>query len=282
MFETITIGTRGGEQLLADLYLPQPAQGPVPLIVAASGGGWRRGDRQALGQWGSHFSRQGIAFASVDYARATDGPAWPQNAQDVAAALAYFGNKGADHGIDPARIGALGVSAGAHLTALALLSDAFDTPQVLCFAGIYGVYDLMAHWQHDLVVHARPSDDLTARMIGCTPYEDPQRYHDASPLRQITYKAAMPVFLSWGHLDREVCPSQSADFAAALRQAGFPVRCREFDDAGHFWFSEDSLNAPVTAAARLAPDLTQFFRRALLPKDRAAAAPAIAAARAIG
>jgi len=262
MFETITVGSRDGGPLLADLYLPEGSAAPAPLIVAASGGGWRRGNRQALAHWGRYFAGQGMAFASVDYARATSGPAWPQNVRDIATALTFFASNGHAHGIDPNRIAALGASAGAHLTALALLSDAFDTPAVVGFAGIYGVYDLMAHWQSDLSAHARTEPDLTERMIGCTPYDDPQRFHDVSPLRQITYGRAMPVFLSWGHLDRDVSPDQSADFAVALRQAGYAVRCREFAEAGHFWFSEEDPAQSGTTSAQVAPDLVQFFKRA--------------------
>lgn len=279
MFETITIGTRDGEALMADLFMPSQSEGAAPLVVAASGGGWRRGNRQALAAWGNYFSAQGLAFASIDYARATSGPAWPGNAADVAMGLSYFAQHGQEHGIDPGRIGALGVSAGAHLTALALLSDAFETPAIQCFAGIYGVYDLMAHWQSDLVAHGRHSEDLTERMLGCSPYDNPQLFHDASPLRQITYAKAMPVLLSWGHNDREVSPEQSASFATALRQAGFPVRCREFDEAGHFWFSEEDPQTPASLSARLAPELTLFFKRSLAPVDKVGFRPLVASVR---
>ncbi|MDI6028435.1 alpha/beta hydrolase fold domain-containing protein [Corticibacterium sp. UT-5YL-CI-8] len=276
MFETITIGERDGSPLHADLYRPEGIN--APLIVAASGGGWRRGGRQGLDRWGQYFAKSGFAFASVDYARAASGSIWPRNAEDVAAGLSYFGRDGARHGVDVERIGALGVSAGAHLTALALLSHRFETPQVRCFAGIYGVYDLMAHWQADLAAHAKPGEDPTERMLGATPFDDPQRFHDASPLRQITYGKAMPVFLSWGHADRDVSPQQSAAFATALKQAGYAVRCREFKEAGHFWFSEEDPEHASSLAAQVAPDLLRFFERSLAAETRALTKPA----RAIG
>lgn len=276
MFETITIGERDGSPLHADLYRPDAAN--APLIVAASGGGWRRGTRQALGRWGQYFAGHGMAFASVDYARAVDGAIWPRNVEDVAAGLSYFARHGARHGVDGERLGALGVSAGAHLMALALLSDRFETPRVGCFAGIYGVYDLMAHWQADLATHARPGDDPTERMIGATPFDDPQRFHDASPLRQITYGKAMPVLLSWGHADRDVSPGQSASFATALKQAGYPVRCREFEDAGHFWFSDEDPAVASSFSGQVAPDLMRFFERSLGAEKRAELVPA----RAVG
>ncbi|WP_137133276.1 hypothetical protein [Rhizobium sp. FKY42] len=45
-------------------------------------------------------------------------------------------------------IGILGASAGGHLAALAGLSSV-DCPTPKAFSGIYGVYDLLAHWQAD-------------------------------------------------------------------------------------------------------------------------------------
>lgn len=276
MFETITIGERDGSPLHADLYRPDAAN--APLIVAASGGGWRRGGRQALDRWGRYFAKAGFAFASIDYARAVSGSIWPRNAEDVAAGLSYFGRDGARHGLDAERIGALGVSAGAHLTALALLSGRFETPTVRCFAGIYGVYDLMAHWQADLAAHAKPGEDPTERMLGATPFDDPQRFHDASPLRQITYGEAMPIFLSWGHADRDVSPGQSVSFATALKQAGYAVRCREFEEAGHFWFSDEDPEQAASFAGQVAPDLLRFFERSLAADVRALTKPA----RAVG
>lgn len=251
-----------GRTLQADLYLPGEG-GPHPLVVGVSGGGWVRGHRRALGQWGRWLAAQGLAFASIDYRRAEGGPVWPQNVNDVSAGLAFLASNGADLGIDPARIAVLGVSAGAHLASLALLSRNIPTPPVTGFAGIYGVYDLMAHWQADLWRHAAPGTDKTEAMIGATPFHDPQRFHDASPLRQITYEGAMPVLLVWGRADREVMPRQSEEFARALTQARFPVRCVELPDAGHLWFSEEGPESAGSHSARIAPDLLRFLKSIL-------------------
>jgi acetyl esterase/lipase len=101
--------------------------------------------RGALAAWGHFLSEQGFAFASIDYRRAVDGPVFPGNAEDVAAALIHFTRSGAEHGIDTSRIALLGASAGAHLGALVTLNEAFGAPRPRAFAGIYGVYDLVAH-----------------------------------------------------------------------------------------------------------------------------------------
>ncbi|MDQ0458152.1 alpha/beta hydrolase [Rhizobium paknamense] len=249
--------------LQADLYLPE-GEGPFPLILGVSGGGWIRGHRGALSAWGSFFARAGFAFASVDYRRASaETPAFPGNVEDVAAALRFFTEAGREHGIDPQRIAVLGVSAGAHLGALASLSPAFNCPVPKAFAGIYGVYDLLAHWQADRAVNSVTAMDKTECLLGVKPFANPLIYHQASPLRQITYDRAMPVFLCWGHVDREVAPEQSAAFAVALRQAGYPVTAVELPDAAHLWFSEEAPDAPGSFSARIAPALLRFFRRVL-------------------
>jgi len=232
-------------------------------VVAISGGGWVRGDRASLAAWGRYLARHGLAVASVDYRRATEGPAFPGNAEDIAAALAWFHAEGAELGIDPARVAILGVSAGAHLGALVTLSSAFHAPPLKAFAGIYGVYDLLSHWQADLPRNNGPATDKTERMMGCTPFDDPQRYHDGSPLRQITYGRALPTFLAWGQRDREVAPEQSESFARALRQARYPVTAMELTDAAHLWFSEQDPEAEGGHSARIAPALVDFLLRSL-------------------
>lgn len=251
-----------GRSLQADLYLPS-GKGLHPLVVGVSGGGWVRGHRRALGDWGCWLAARGFAFASIDYQRVEDGPAWPQNLHDVAAGLTFLSANAATLGLDPARIAVLGVSAGAHLAALALLSRDVPTPPVAGFAGIYGVYDLMSHWQADLWRNAAPGTDKTEAMLGAAPFDDPQRFHDASPLRQITFGAAMPVLLVWGGADTEVSPRQSEDFAQALTQARFPVRSMKLPDAGHMWFSEDGPEVVGSHSARTAPHLLRFLTSVL-------------------
>ncbi len=258
----VTVGESNGIALQADVYLPE-GTGPFPLVIGISGGGWSRGHRGALKAWGKFLARAGFAFASVDYRRVTDKPAFPGNAEDIAVAFRYFSDKGPDHNIDPAKIGILGASAGAHLGALVSLSSEFECPKPKVFAGIYGVYDLFAHWQTDRDANSVTATDKTEAMLGVTPFADPLLYHRASPLRQITYDRQMPVLLCWGHLDRDVAPEQSATFARALRQAGYPVTAIELPDAPHIWFSEESPDAENGFSARIAPALVRFFKRNL-------------------
>ncbi|WP_051558861.1 alpha/beta hydrolase [Allorhizobium undicola] len=263
--KTLELGISSGQPVCADLWLPEAsdaaASAPAPLVVAASGGGWRRGSRSDLAQWGRFFAASGIAFASMDYRRAVSGPAFPGNVEDVAFAANALARKAPELGLDETRIALLGVSAGAHLSTLAHLSRDYDLPALRGLAAIYGPYDLVQHWQEDLRKATDRKNNLTERMMGCGPFDDPELYHRASPIRQIRADAALPVFLSWGQLDPAIDPAQSQNFAEALQQAGFQVRTRVFPDAGHFWFSEDDVCDPLTHAGRVSADLLRFFRR---------------------
>ena len=263
--ETIRVGGSDSRPLLADLYCPE-GNGPHPVLVGVPGGAWFRGDRKGLRHWGAYFAAAGIAFLSIEYRRSTDGPVFPGNVEDVAEALRYVANRGADHGLDTARNGLLGASAGAHLASLAVLSDAFETPPIRLLVGVYGVYDLVDQWQADRAGNAKPGEDFIERMIGCTPYDDPRRYFDASPIRHVTYaKNTLPTLLVWGAADRDVLPRQSEAFATALRQARFLVMTRIVGDAGHIWFSEDPLDDPHGHSIKVAGPITRFVRQFIGP-----------------
>ncbi len=254
--------SRVGEiELKGDLYLPE-GTGPHPVLVAVPGGGWRRGDKSQLAHWGSFLAAQGAAVFVIDYRRSTAGKVFPQNLQDVASALAFVREQGPGLSLDPDRLGLLGASAGAHLAALAALDEA-DRPAfpVRVLVGVYGVYDLVSHWQTDLDRNAAPNEDPTERMLGATPFDDQDLYVQASPLRKVTYaRNALKVLLIWGQEDTDILPTQSEAFARSLRQARFMVRTIPVPGAGHFWFSEEKV-APDTFSGALAPRLAAFLRQ---------------------
>ena len=259
---TVDLRTDQNLMLQADLYSPIGTDA-APLIIAASGGGWRRGHRTQLRHWGQLIAQHGIGIASIDYRRCTDGPCFPGNKQDVISCVQELHQNAETFGFAADRIALLGASAGAHLMALALFSPELAAIPLKAFSGIYGVYDLHRHWRCDPAKSQDRQANLTESMIGTGPFDDPDIYHAASPLRHIVSAKALPTFLTWGAKDDAIDASQSEDFALALKQAGYNVRTRVFADAGHFWFSDNDLNMPSSFAAQLAPDLLQFFQRHL-------------------
>jgi acetyl esterase/lipase len=70
-----------------DVYLPNSA-GPFPAIIYIHGGGWVQGNKSELSEVAQMYAKRGIAGFSIDYTLAkTNQSAWPQNIQDVVAAL---------------------------------------------------------------------------------------------------------------------------------------------------------------------------------------------------
>jgi acetyl esterase/lipase len=170
----------------------------------------------------------------------------------------------------------LGASAGAHLAALVALAwdraplfgaypaDSYAAlrPKFCSLIAAYGIYDLFAHWQDTRSNNAAAGEDITERFLGCSPFDDPQLYTFASPLRHISYRHnALKVFLTWGTHDTAVNPRQSEAFRLALEQARFFVRTCPVVGAGHFWFSEDPIDDPQGFTAAVGPRIVRFLER---------------------
>lgn len=269
--------THDGVELHGDLYLPD-GPGPHPVLVGVPGGGWRRGDRSGFRIWGEHLAANSFALFSVDHRKSNDGPIFPQNVQDVLAAVRFIHARAEELSLDRERLGVLGSSAGAHLGALvslaghkSLFADGYPDdegasarPDIKVLVAVYGVYDLVTHWQADLDNNSADNEDFTERFLGKTPYDDQQLYFDASPIRHVAYAANAPkALVIWGTQDREVRPVQSEMFARALKQARFFVRTLPVEGAGHFWFSEDSVEDPRGFNSLVAPRLVRFLRQHL-------------------
>lgn len=260
--ETHIFAERDGLTLSGDLYRPSGA-GPHPILVAAPGGGWLRNQRQQLGPWAERLAANGFAVFTIDYRRSDAGPCFPGNVDDVRAALAFVRAKGDALGLDPERLGLFAASAGAHLSALAALTGEDLGVQALVLA--YGVYDLIDHWEADRWRNRGPGTDLTEKMLGATPYENPALYFAASPRLQVTAERArkLKALLIWGEADDVVLPRQSQTFARTLEQAGAVVRTEPVPGAGHFWFSSEPPDDPTGRTAPLAPRILRFLKQHL-------------------
>src|SRR5258708_4197631 len=88
----------------------------------------------------------------------------------------------------PSRIGLMGDSAGAHLAALvALAPDQFAaeyrgdpnaavSANMKAVIGFYGVYDMLAQWQHDQI--ARPTNSIAEKFLGTSLIQNRRVYFD--------------------------------------------------------------------------------------------------------
>ena len=271
--DDIVFAEHDGVRLLGDLYAPKGLD-KAPALVAVHGGGWQIGDRKFYSNWGPYLARNGFAVFAIEYRLMKPGvKTYPGSVYDTKAAVQYVRAKAGDFGIDPDRIGMIGDSAGAHLSALVALAgeefcseyrsdpNAALPAKVKAVVGFYGVYDMLAQWQHDLVT--RPRDNISEKYLGDAPHTNRKVFFEASPISYATVDRNSTRFLLiHGDHDDIVDPAtQSAAFLLALKQAGFFVRTVVIPGAGHFFITEPVDDTSFGGFA--GPKVVRFLRDAL-------------------
>lgn len=257
-----------GVALTADYYRVQ-SERAAPVVIAVHGGGWKLGSSHFYQYWGPYLAARGIAVFAINY-RLVEGDThrYPAAVDDVVAAVDFVRENAVRLGADPLRIGLVGDSAGAHLATLAALAGNPRLPEkgpleeIRAVVAVYGVYDLLAQWQHDLV--ARPCDQISEIFIGRSPLADRLPFILASPLTYATTRGRGPAyFVVWGTGDDVVdWKSQSEPFVTALKQAGCFVRTQILTDAPHYWMA-DPLEDPCGYPGQIAPNLLRFLQEHL-------------------
>ena len=273
--DDIVFAEHDGVRLLGDFYAPKGLD-KAPALVAVHGGGWQIGDRKFYSNWGPYLARNGFAVFAIEYRLMKPGvKTYPGSVYDAKAAVQYVRAKADELGVDPDRIGMIGDSAGAHLSALVALAGeepAFSSEyrsdpnaalpaKVKAVVGFYGVYDMLAQWQHDLVT--RPRDNISEKYLGAAPHTNRKVFFEASPISYATVDRNSTRFLLiHGDHDDIVDPAtQSAAFLIALKQAGFFVRTVVIPGAGHFFITEPVDDTSFGGFA--GPKVVRFLKDAL-------------------
>ncbi|MGN8554008.1 UNVERIFIED_CONTAM: carboxylesterase family protein [Microbacterium sp. SLM126] len=128
-----TVEVAGDDFLTVNVWTPSDRadRGPMPVLVFVHGGALSRGSAALTGYDGASFARHGIVYVSVQYRLGQEGFAVLDDAPknlgvlDQEAALRWVRREIAAFGGDPARVTAMGQSAGANtLTALLALPHA--------------------------------------------------------------------------------------------------------------------------------------------------------------
>ncbi len=150
--KTLEYASPGGKELLLDLYVPQGARGPLPVIVFVHGGGWFAGTRLTGPDFRRFFAEQGFAMAAIDY-RLTPSVIFPTHVEDVKTAVRWLRANATAQGLNGNRIGLWGTSSGGQLAAIAGLApagtfegegNADQSSAVQCVLDAYGPTDFLA------------------------------------------------------------------------------------------------------------------------------------------
>ena len=259
----------GREQnLCVDVYLPAGA-GPHPVLLCLHGGAWLRGSQRLYSSWGSWLAQRGYAVVAVDYRLSGDvSPAWPGVWGDVCRSLEWLVANAAALQIDPARIAAVGDSAGAHMSAMLSL-DEKTAPHIRAMVGVYGIYDLPDWWR--VTQPPRRTDNPVVKLMGRPYGEAKEDYERFSPLHRLQQSRGRPpakYLIIHGDQDGIVHHNQSERFASALRDKGAQVEAMSIPGAGHHWFTWAKDNPSRRRAdeepnATVAPELLRFLARHL-------------------
>ncbi|CAL9282598.1 alpha/beta hydrolase fold domain-containing protein [Streptomyces sp. SudanB182_2057] len=238
----------GSRPLETDLWLPEPADGPLPVVVFVHGGGWRTGLRDDPGPRFRHwrpgpFARlagSGVAVVCPDY-RLSGEARHPAQLDDLRALLVWLRDRAGELGLDPDRVVLWGESAGGHLAALTALTRAAagtGGPAVTVRGCVtwYAPTDLTRLAEDHPPGRFDPWDAASreALLLGAAPAAAPGPARDASPALRVT-PAAPPFLLLHGTEDELVPCAQSDRLAAALRAAGVPVEQVRVPGANHLW-----------------------------------------------
>lgn len=251
-----------GPQML-DLYLPEDAKDPVPLIIWIHGGGWKNGSKETCLPVRMGFTERGYAVASINY-RLTGEASFPAQIVDCKAAVRWLRAHAKEYGLDADHFGVWGASAGGHLAALIGTSGGvpgFDTGEnpdvssrVQAVCDYYGPSDFMALGTvPGFQRHAR-ADSPESALLGGPAAENPETAKAASPVTYATPDDP-PFLIVHGDSDRTVPPDQSHRMEASLRNAGVKTELMFLPEAGH--------GGPVFSTPEMAKKVAGFFDRHL-------------------
>ena len=168
----------------ADLRIPD-GDGPHPIVVLIHGGCWKAeynsGHLAAMAQ---AITEAGMATWTIEFRRIGDeNGAWPETFNDVSKAIDWLPNIAAEHELDLDRVVLAGHSAGGHLAlwAAARHKLAADSPlYVENPLPLKGVIGLAPAADLELTYRNQTCSGTSQLLIGGTPEEFPQRYHDGS------------------------------------------------------------------------------------------------------
>jgi arylformamidase len=217
-----------------DVYVPDPADAPAPVVLFVHGGGWRGSDKayyKDLGAKPAWFTTVlGYVFVSMNHRFLPDG-GYPGSFEDVAKALAWIHDNIAEYGGDPERIVLFGHATGAIQTSLVATDAAFLNAVghdislikgVICVDVAY--YDLVGLEGAGVIDRAFPADPAIRRR--------------ASPIHNIEpNKGIAPFLILYGGAGGAV-RTQSEAMATALRAADIDAAAIEFPAKDHFTANE--------------------------------------------
>ncbi|KAI5476907.1 hypothetical protein MNV49_007079 [Pseudohyphozyma bogoriensis] len=203
----------------------------LPPLVVHCHGGPTSAASAGLAWATQYFTSRGFAYVDVNYGGSTGyGKAYRErlnsswgvtDVSDTIAAVEYLVKEGK---VDPKRVAITGGSAGGFTVLAALTKSKVFTAGT----SLYGISDLnlLAGDTHKF------ESQYLFGLLGGTPTEVPEVYHDRSPINHSSSITA-PLLILQGTLDEVVPPAQATKMAEEVRGKGVKCELVMFEGEGH-------------------------------------------------
>ena len=236
-----------GDHKKLDIYTPEKATGPAPVVMFIYGGGWAAGDKFEYEFVGRAFAANGYVAVIPDY-RKWPEVAYPDFLDDNAQAMKWIEDNIAGYGGDRSRFFVAGHSAGAYNSVMLVLDRAFlrehdVSMPIRAVAGISGPYNFYP-FEYDEVRRA---------------FGDAPNPEGTQPVNLVTSEAP-PMLLVTGTSDPIVRRQNTQALADRLKAQGIWVTEKYYEGFGHM--------EPVIALGALwrwrmpvLADTLEFFQR---------------------
>ncbi len=225
-----------------DLYLPENASGPTPVLMYIHGGGWRQGSKESYVLRVLPYLEMGWAVVNVQYRLAHVSQA-PAAVEDCLCALRWIIRNAEEYNFDPSRIVLSGQSAGGHLTLTTGMIPASagldgrcpgtEELRVAAMINWYGVTDV-----GDLL----EGPNMTTWAVSWFGSQ-PDRHKNAKRVSPLTYvrEGLPPVFTVHGDADPAVPHEHAVRLHASLDAAGVPNEFHTVPGGGHGRFNREEM-----------------------------------------
>lgn len=217
------------------LLVHRPARPNGVAILLASGGGYAHIEAgKESGPAAAWLQAQGITAFELVYRLPQEGGGVDAPFQDGQRAMRLIRARAAEWKIDPARIGMLGFSAGAHLAGMTAVQ-----PHAVRYAPVDAADKVSARPDFAVLLYPvltmQPPFDTThakKELLGAHPA---QAARDAMSVELQADAQTPPAFIAQALDDPIAPPENSQLMASALRRAGVPVELHLFRHGGHGW-----------------------------------------------
>lgn len=239
----LVYATHDGIDLKLDLVMPKDGQVPFPVVIILHGTGISKG-RIGLRKHAEALAESGYAALAVGFRHDGKDP-YPAALKDVNASVDWVHANAVKYGFDKNRIGVLGFSGGG---SLATLSGTQKPLRVRAVVSYFAPSDLALLHQKSTGIPSLFIKGSLERWLGGTPEKALHLYKMASPITHV-HKEMAPHLLIAGTADTVVPFEHSTLLAQKMKQAGANCNLLTFENAGHNFDEEVSMNAKLAFGA---------------------------------